>query len=468
MNRKILFATGIVVAVTIASGVLIAFVFHNRVQSDAVEEMSRQARVTASLIEEDLVEVKFAPQKNPGEQLIRNRAQLNRNLERAKALGGHDRVEAVFTIRDRIIPITEPLEMMRELPLSTREGVVQEVDVNGETILVAVERLELNEGTLVVAIGRTTTLFPTGQLVLALLLALFVGSVLTLGLGVWFSRSLSLRLANVGDTARRVGSGDLSARADVAGKDEIASVARAVNDMASDLEAARKREREFLMDVGHDLRTPLTTIRGYAEALDRGDVPQEQMSEVAEAMHRQTDQLSRLVEDVMLLARLETREFTLRPDVVDLSPIVSGIAESYRIRAESASLSLAITEEGGAFALVDADRVAQIVGNLMDNALRYTPKDGSIRVAVRSTTSHVQITVNNTGPTISVEDLPHVFDRLYAADRYRAARPSGSGLGLAIVRELVHAMDGSVSATSAEDAGTTFGVAFDVRAPTPQ
>lgn len=468
MNRKILFATGIVVAVTIASGVLIAIVFHNRVQSEAIEEMSRQARVTASLIEEDLVEVKFAPRDNPGEQLVRSRGQLNRSLERAKALGGHDKVEAVFTIRNRIIPITEPLEMLHELPLSTREGVVQEIDVNGETTLVAVERLELNEGTLVVAIGRTNTLFPTEQLVLALLFALVVGSMLTLGLGVWFSRSLSLRLANVGDTARRVGSGDLSARAEVVGNDEIASVAGAVNDMASDLEAARKREREFLMDVGHDLRTPLTTIRGYAEALDRGDVPQEQMSDVAEAMHRQTDQLSRLVEDVMLLGRLETRGFTLRPAVVDVGPIVSGIAESYRIRAESASLSLTIMDGGDAFAFVDADRVAQVVGNLMDNALRYTPEGGSIHGAVSSTSSKVLITVTNTGPIISAEDLPHVFERLYAADRYRAARPSGSGLGLAIVRELVHAMGGAVSATSTEAAGTTFGVAFDLRAPISQ
>lgn len=468
MTRKILFATGIVVAVTIASGVLIAFVFHNRVQSEAIEEMSRQARVTASLIEEDLADVRFSPQENPGPQLIRNRAQLNRNLERAKALGGHDRVEAVFTIRGRVIPITDPLEMMRQIPISTQEGVVENVDVNGEQTLVAVERLELREGTLVVAIGRTSTLFPTRQLVLALLLALALGSVLTLGLGVWFSRSLSIRLANVGDTARRVGSGDLTARADVAGRDEISLVANAVNDMAADLETARKREREFLLDVGHDLRSPLTTVRGYAEALDRGDVPPEQMPDVAKAMHRQTDHLSRLVEDVMLLARLETREFTLRPDVVDMGPIVAGIAESYRMRAESASLSLDITDEAGAFAFVDADRVAQIVGNLMDNALRYTPEGGSIGVAVGSTPSQAVLTVRNSGPKISQEDLPHVFERLYAADRYRAVRPSGSGLGLAIVRELVLAMGGSVSATSDESTGTTFAVSFDVKAPTPQ
>jgi signal transduction histidine kinase len=468
MNRKILTATALVVAITIVSGVLIAVFFHRQLQADAIEEMSRQARVTASLIEEDLEDLRFVPGVNPGEQIVRGRAQLNRSLERARAVGGHDRVEAVFTIRERVLPITEPLEMMSEIPASTQEGTVREVEVRGEPTLVTVERVELNEGTLVVAIGRTSPLFPTSQVVVALLLALAIGSLLTFGLGVWFTRSLSLRLGNVGETARRVGEGDLSARADVAGTDEIASVAMAVNDMASDLERSRRREQEFLMDVGHDLRTPLTTIRGYAEALDRGDVPPDEMSSAAEAMHRQTDQLSRLVEDVMLLARLETREFTLRPETVDVGPIVYGIAESYRVRADSESISLDFEDPSAAVAFVDPDRVAQIVGNLLDNALRYTPEGGRIAVGVRVEAGTVHVRIVNTGPVISPNDLPHVFERLYAADRYRAARPSGSGLGLAIVKELVGAMGGSVSATSDHATGTTFDVVFGLWAQTGQ
>ncbi|MGI9584885.1 MAG: sensor histidine kinase [Acidimicrobiia bacterium] len=468
MNRKILTATAVVVAITIVSGIAIAVFFHRELQADAMEEMARQTRVTASLIEEDLEDLRFAPGNNPGEQILRGRSQLNRSLERARSVGGHDTVEAVFAIRERVLPITESLEMMPEIPASTQEGTVQEVEVDGESVLVAIERVELNEGTLVVAFGRTSPLFPTSQVVVALLLALAIGSILTIGLGVWFTRSLSLRLANVANTARKVGEGDLSARADVVGSDEIASVAVAVNDMASDLERSRRREREFLMDVGHDLRTPLTTIRGYAEALDSGAVPPAELSTVAAAMNRQTDQLSRLVEDVTLLARLETREFTFRPEAVDVSLIVFGIAESYRVRADAESIALRFDDSSGAPVVADADRLAQIVGNLMDNALRYTPDGGVISVGVSSIGQTVHIAVSNTGPIISSDDLPHIFERLYAADRYRSERPSGSGLGLAIVKELASAMGGTVSATSDHSTGTTFDVVFDATAPIEQ
>jgi signal transduction histidine kinase len=213
------------------------------------------------------------------------------------------------------------------------------------------------------------------------------------------------------------------------------------------------------MAVSHDLRTPLTTISGYAEALDAGDIPQEDLSKVAGILHGQTGQLSRLVEDLMALARVETREFTLKPESVDVSLLTSGVVDDYAPRAEAGSVTLEKDDSASIVLSTDPQRLIQVLGNLLDNALRYTPDGGTISVACSVAGSDAAtISVSNTGPGVSSADLPHVFERLYVADRYRAQRPTGSGLGLAIVEELVDAMGGTVSCESDPESGTTFSV----------
>jgi signal transduction histidine kinase len=456
MTKRILRATALVVVITLAVGLLTAAIIRSRVQESASDELSRQARVTATLIEEDLEGIQLRPGGDVASQLARYRNALDRSLERARILGGHDVVEAVLTFRGRDIPISEPQVVLPDLPDRTREGEVVTVDVGGKPMLVAVERLHLNTGTLSVAVGRAEELFPAKQVFWSLLFALIVGAVLTVALGVWFSQSLSARLDNIGRTARRVGEGELSARADDLGDDEISEVAGAFDAMAGDLQAARDREREFLMAVGHDLRTPLTTIRGYAEALDEGEVPAERLPEVAAALHRQTDQLSRLIEDVSLLARIEASEFTLRREPVEVVGLVGEAVHSYDRRLDAVSISLVLSDEGPQTATLDPDRVRQVIGNLMDNALRYTPEGGTITVHIAGDRSRVRISVANTGPRIRQVDVPHVFERLYVADRYRAERPAGSGLGLAIVDQLVSAMDGSVTCAPDSVSGTVF------------
>jgi signal transduction histidine kinase len=467
MTRRILLATAIVVTITLLVGLGTAIVVRARVQDTAAEELSRQARVTASLIEEDLDGVVF----RPGEartQLARYRATLDRSLERARILGGHDIVEAELSIRNRSVPISPDPVILEGVADDLREGEVATIDVDGTPMLVAAERVDLAAGPLTVAIGRIEPLFPSRQVFWSLLVALLVGAALTVALGVWFAQSLSDRLGNIASAATSVGEGDLAVRADARGSDEISEVAGAFNTMADDLESSRDRERQFLMAVGHDLRTPLTTIRGYAEALDRGEVPEERLPEVAEILHRQTDQLSRLIEDVSRLAAIQTSEFSLEPEEVDVGGLVAESVGAYAPRTEAASIRLTIDREAVGRAWLDPDRLRQVIGNLMDNALRYTPEDGAIEVRVEGGESRVGFTITNSGPPIRDEDIPHVFDRLYVADRYRAERPSGSGLGLAIVRELVEAMGGTVSCTAAAESGTTFAVELDRHtAPTP-
>jgi len=459
VRRKILFATAIVVSVTIAMGLITALAIASQVQARAADELARQASVTATLIEQDLEDLRFRPGVNVREQIAQFRTALLRSLDRARVLGGHDVVEAVLFVRDRRIPISEPLVLIPLLSEDLGDGDVVTVDVDGTAMLVGVQEVDLRAGSLAVAIGRVEPLYPIRGLTTALLVALGIGAVLTVSLGVWFATSLSRRLAGISKAAGEVGAGDLTARAPASGDDEIAAVASAFNDMASELHAVRDREREFLMAVSHDLRTPLTTIAGYAEALDAGDVAPEDLSRVAGILYAQTNQLARLIEDVMALARLESHEFTLRPQTVELEGLVLATVETFLNKASSASIRLSAHDVEPVSVIIDPDRLIQILGNLIENALRYTPEGGFISVGCRSTDDgRATIVVENSGRGISTHDLPHVFERLYVADRYRAVRPAGSGLGLAIVAEIVEAMGGSIDCTSPPEGGTVFSV----------
>jgi signal transduction histidine kinase len=457
VRRKILLATAAVVGVTLLVGAIATVLMARGLTATAEDELARQALVTARLIEEDLEDLRFRPGSDTRQQVERFRNQLNRSLGRAQVVGGQDVIEAVLRLPNRTVPITEPLIVMPKLPPGTSDGDVVTIEADGRNMLVAVENVDVRLFDIVVAVGRFEPLLPVKELTVALIAALGIGALLTVSLGVWLSRSVASRLSDVSDAAREVGSGDLSARATVSGDDEITDMARSFNHMAAELEDVRDREQQFLMAVSHDLRTPLTTISGYAEALDAGDVSQEDLSRVAGILHGQTEQLSRLVEDLMALARVDAREFTLKPETVDISQLTSGVVDGYRSRAEIAGVSMEVECSEPLLILVDPQRLIQVLGNLLNNALRYTPDGGEISVVCRGNgPDAATISVTNSGPGIAPEDLPHVFERLYVADRYRAQRPAGSGLGLAIVAELVDAMGGTVSCESTPDSGTTF------------
>jgi two-component system sensor histidine kinase BaeS len=252
-----------------------------------------------------------------------------------------------------------------------------------------------------------------------------------------------------------VAAGDFTARVEDDGDDEVGHLAASFNDMAERLAAASARERDFLLNVGHDLRTPLTSITGYAETLVDGTLGTENLPKVAAALQRQSRRLSRLVEDLMLLSRLEAREFTLVNEPVDLGAHVGGVAEEFRSRAAAASVALEVDVEPTGPVASDPVRISQVVTNLVENALRYAPEGGRVGVRVRAVPDETVIAVTDNGPGIDPEDLPRVFERLYVAQRYRAVRPEGSGLGLSIVHELVIAMGGTVAVSSQPAKGTT-------------
>jgi signal transduction histidine kinase len=261
------------------------------------------------------------------------------------------------------------------------------------------------------------------------------------------SRALSAPIVAASATARRIASGDLAARVPDPGPqgvDELADLSRSINSMAETLDRARGHERQFLMSVSHDLRTPLTAISGYAEALtDEAIDPQRAGRIILEQSRR----LDRLVTDLLLLARLEAQSFTLDLRPTDAAGAVRQFANGFAPRAAERDLTLAVDVPAASLlAMVDADRLGQIVSNLVENALKYAST--RVDVGLRQVDGWVELCVADDGPGIAGEDLPHVFERLYVAQHRPAERESGSGLGLAIVRELTTAMGGHVLARS--------------------
>lgn len=462
MRRRILIATAMVAAVTLLIGLAATVLVQRGIEGRAAVEIERQAQVTAAQIEDDLE--RFDIRLGPGASaaLSRYRIEIARSIDRAQTLGGHDLVEAAISLGQRSVAVGGETVLLGDLPDTTPRGEVFETDVDGERMFVVVEEVDIGPGTLTVAIARSKPVFALGALAVPLLFAVGSGVVLSTALGLWFARSLSRRLGDIETMAKRVGEGDLTARTSVTGRDEIGNVGAAFNAMASQLGDMRERERTFLMSVGHDLRTPLTTIRGYAESLEAGTIDAEHLPKAASALERQTRQLSRLVEDVALLARLESRQFSLRPEAVDLAGLAAGLCADISERASQLDLSISYNDVDVGWRMLDPDRFSQLFANLTENALRYTPKGGSIAVFLEGSDDGVSVQVSNTGPGIDIADVPFVFDRSFVADRYKAIRPAGSGLGLAIVAELTSAMGGSAGCVSDRGGLTVFTVDIPV------
>ena len=275
-----------------------------------------------------------------------------------------------------------------------------------------------------------------------------------------FARSLSRPLRAATGAYQRIASGDLSVRLGdddrrmAARRDEIGDLVRSLDTMAESLERARRQERQFLLSVSHDLRTPLTSIRGFAEALADGtmDDPTRAGSVIAAEARR----LERLVRDLLDLAKLEAHQFALSPRRVDLTDLVADAADGFLPAAERVGLVLAFDADPDCTVTVDPERLGQVLANLIENAIKYART--RVAVQLRRVPGGFTVSVEDDGPGIAVEDLPYVFDRAYASDR-RPTREIGSGLGLNIVKELVKAMGASVNPTTSTS-GTVFTVAL--------
>jgi two-component system sensor histidine kinase BaeS len=285
-----------------------------------------------------------------------------------------------------------------------------------------------------------------------LLLAALAGVVLAAVLSLVVARSIARPIRRVAAATRALAADESHDPLPTGGTTELASLAQAFNRMTEQLAASREAERNFLLSVSHELKTPLTAIRGYSEGLADGAFGPE---EAARIISLEAGRLERLVRDLLDLARMNRSEFSVRSEPVDLAEVAREAVR--RHEASAREFDVALTAHGDeTWVEADADRVVQVASNLVENALRETPAGGSVTVRAEEPG---RLVVADTGPGIPPGDVPFAFERFYLYDKIGKDRPVGSGLGLAIVKQLATAMGGDVSVQSGVG-GTTFEVSL--------
>ncbi|MET7278538.1 ATP-binding protein [Kribbella sp. NPDC005582] len=254
--------------------------------------------------------------------------------------------------------------------------------------------------------------------------------------------------------AQRMRNGDHAARVPVTGKDEVARLGHAFNAMAESIQRSDFQRKAMVSDVAHELRTPLANIKGYLVASEDGVVPLD--GELVTSLLEETGLLEHLVADLQDLALADAGMLRLHPAPRDLSELAQQVVLAHRPAAETAGITLTADVPAEAVASIDSARMRQALGNLVSNAIRYTPTGGTVVVGVRRVADGYNLTVTDSGTGIADQHLPHLFDRFYRAEQSRNRSTGGSGLGLAITKHLVEAHQGRITVTSKLGEGSVF------------
>ncbi|HWI62800.1 MAG TPA: HAMP domain-containing sensor histidine kinase [Symbiobacteriaceae bacterium] len=276
------------------------------------------------------------------------------------------------------------------------------------------------------------------------------------GLALMLARSLLRPVIAIERATVQIARGDFSTRVDMMTRDELGQLAGAVNQMTAQLEGYEQRRREFLANVAHELRTPLSYVRGYAQAVAEGLVRgEEERDRYLHIVQEESVRLGRLVDDLMDLAQMEEGQLAFDRQPLDLHLPVEQAAAAIRPQAEAKGVGIEVALPTDLpQPLADGGRMQQVVFNLLDNGLRHTPSGGRLTVSARREGNQVVVSVADTGEGIPPEELPLVFER------FRKRHSQGRGLGLAIVRSIVRGHGGDVSVTSEVGKGTTFSVSL--------
>jgi signal transduction histidine kinase len=285
----------------------------------------------------------------------------------------------------------------------------------------------------------------------AILIALF--------LGIFLARRLTRPVRELTIATRSMAKGDLKQQVPVRSQDELGELAASFNHMSEDLARANELRRQMTADIAHDLRTPLSVIKGYAEGLRDGVL--QATPETFQTVHQEAEHLSRLVEDLRTLSLADAGELTLTRQLVHPRELLERIAAAHQPRAQQLEIDLQVTGEAGAPAVsVDPERMAQVLGNLVSNALRHTPAGGQISLAAGQRGDNALLTVQDNGVGIAPDKLRRIFSRFYRGDESRQTHEGESGLGLAIAKSLVELHGGIITVASTLGEGTTFTIAL--------
>ncbi len=341
--------------------------------------------------------------------------------------------------------------------------------INGKSIYL--EGRPTSAGAIVLVERRSDATALGDQAIRRIVLALLVAAGVAAAVGLLVAWRLARPLRRTAQAAHALAAGRRDVTVTPTGPAEVAEVAEAINALSGALSQSEGRQREFLMSVSHDLRTPLTAITGYAESLAEGVVSPDQVAAVGGVLRAEASRLNRLVTDLLDLARLDAQDFRIDLGRVEVGEVVRAAAQVWSARCAAARVHFAV--EAAPVALVtvtDAARLRQILDGLLENALRVTPEGAGIVLAARPDLASdgrplVVAEVRDSGPGLTHDDLAVAFDRGALYRRYRGVRQVGTGLGLAIVHRLVVRLGGQIEAGRAPEGGARFTVRLPAAPP---
>ena len=289
-----------------------------------------------------------------------------------------------------------------------------------------------------------------------------------MGVAFVVARSVAKPLQRITMATEEIAQGNYEGQLEITSPEEIGRLATSFNTMAREVEASRQAQSDFVANVSHDLKTPLTSIQGFSQALLDGTAADEDARHrAAEVIHEEADRIARLVDSLLELARIEAGQVVMARDPVPLGPLLKDCVEKMALRAQQAGVHLDVEHEGDLVVAGDREHLAKVLGNLLDNALKHTPSGGRVSLATRSLSTEpgkrekqpglsAEITMSDTGEGIPAEDLSRIFERFYRGDKSRTEPGKGAGLGLAIARDIIDAHGGRIRVESIEGLGTRF------------
>ncbi len=291
-------------------------------------------------------------------------------------------------------------------------------------------------------------------------IALFFG-VIAAGL---LARSITRPLARITAASEQMAQGNYEQQIPAYGGDEVSRLASAFNAMSRQVSRSHRTLRDFLANVSHELKTPLTSVQGFSQAMVDGSLTRpEDYSEAGRIINDEAVRMRGLVDDLLYLSQVEQGEFSMQVEEMSPDELLKATQERFERRATQSGINLVVETHETPAIRADGRRLEQALANIVDNAVRHTPAGGNVTLSSLAENGHVQLSVHNTGSVIPAEALPHVFDRFFQADPAGARADANTGLGLAITKEIVHAHGGNVEAESSLEDGTRFTITLPLQ-----